>query len=117
MSRGLGTGNPGKWYIQHSAPTTTGTTLQTLQTTALWSYDDLVFNPYGTTAGNTFALKLKELAANGVNTVAIKAPDSITASYNFVLPSGVGAANTFLRTDTSGNTSWVDINTFKDKWH
>lgn len=114
LSRGLGTGNPGKWYIQHSAPTTTGTTLQTLQTTALWSYDDLVFNPYGTTAGNTFALKFKELAANGINTIAIKAPDSVTASYSFVLPGTVGAANSFLRSDASGNTSWVDINTFKD---
>jgi hypothetical protein len=114
FSRGLGSGNPGKGYIRHSAPTTSGTTLQTLQTTAIWSYDDLIFNPYSTGAGNTFALKFKELAANGTNTIAVKAPDSITSTYNIVLPGTAPSANYYLKSDASGNTSWADINTFKD---
>ena len=47
----------------------------------------LGLKPHGTSAGNTTELRLLELATNGTNYVGIKAPDAITTSLIWTLPS------------------------------
>ena len=63
--------------------------------------------PYSTAAGNTGELRFKELAANGINHVGFKAPDLLAADKIWTLPSADGTNGQFLKTDGSGNLSWV----------
>lgn len=65
--------------------------------------------PYGAGAGATGELHFNELAANGANYVAFKAPDSLTGNVVFKLPSADGAANTVLATDGSGQLSFRTV--------
>jgi len=60
-----------------------------------------------TSTGGT--LKLNEGTDNGAHYAAIKAPNSLAASYTLTLPSDDGDANQFLQTDGSGNLSWADV--------
>ena len=53
--------------------------------------------------------KVKLLDADEAQYVEIKAPDSVTTSYTLTLPTADGAADTFLKTDGSGNTSWSAV--------
>ena len=55
---------------------TSATALLTVGTTSM------NLQPYGTSAGNTYGIKFFELAANGSNSVTLKAPDSITSDYS-----------------------------------
>ena len=48
-------------------------------------------------------LILRDLSSN---TVTVKVPSSVTTSYNFVLPTSVGANGQMLVTDGAGNLSW-----------
>ena len=59
----------------------------------------------GATAGAT--LQLREDTDNGTNYVGFKAPDAITSSLAWVLPSGDGTSGQVLSTDGSGNLSFV----------
>lgn len=45
--------------------------------------------------------------SGGGNTVALKAPNIISASYDLILPIAQGGADTYLKNDGSGNLSWA----------
>lgn len=64
-------------------------------------------NPYGTTAGATGEVRLKELAASGTNHVGFKSPDAIAADKIWTLPAADGTADQVLTTDGSGNLGWA----------
>ena len=64
-------------------------------------------DPFGTSAGNTGALRFLELAANGTNFVGFKAPDSIASNEVWTLPNADGSSGQVLRTDGSNVLTWV----------
>jgi len=68
---------------------------------------DEIFIGNSSTVGGT--LKLNEGTNNGAHFAAIKAPNSLAASYTLTLPSDDGDVNQFLQTDGSGNLSWADV--------
>jgi hypothetical protein len=49
--------------------------------------------PFGTSAGNTSSARFFELAANGSNYVALKAPDALAGDITFTLPHAFPAAS------------------------
>jgi hypothetical protein len=57
-------------------------------------------------------LKFRETGGDLTETIAIKAPETVTAPYTIILPPAVGAANTVL-TDVSGDgvLSWGEVGT------
>ncbi len=63
--------------------------------------------PNGTGTGQTGQLIMRELAAGGTDTVAIRAPDAITTSYSLTLPGTAGTSNQVLTTDGAGILSWT----------
>jgi hypothetical protein len=63
--------------------------------------------PYGTATGETGQLIMRELAAGGTDTVAIRAPDAIGTSYSLTLPGTAGSASQVLTTNGSGVLSWT----------
>jgi len=67
----------------------------------------LNLGPTGVSAGSGGLLKLSELATNGTNFVALKAPDSIAANTTWTLPSADGSSGQVLSTNGSGTLSWV----------
>lgn len=69
----------------------------------------LVLGPTGTSTGQTGTLQLRELAANGVHTVSLRAADAITADVTFTLPSSAGTNGQALITNGSGVLSWSTI--------
>ena len=82
----------------------TTATVTTLGTTAQAAAN---LGPYGTLSGNTAELRFKELAANGNNYAAFKAPNSIAADKIWTLPATDGSAHSILKTDGAGTLSWV----------
>lgn len=58
-------------------------------------------------ATSTSELKLRELTVNGLNFVGFKAPNSISVSVLWLLPSGDGSTGQTLATDGTGALSWV----------
>lgn len=62
--------------------------------------------PFGTGAGETGQFRFRELAANGSEFFGFKAPDSMAASVEMVLPDTDGAAGTALITDGSAVFGW-----------
>ena len=58
---------------------------------------------------NTGGLKL----FNGSNSIAVKSP-SLSGSYTLTLPNSSGTDGHVLKTDGSGNTSWVDVTAVSD---
>ena len=69
----------------------------------------IVVNPFGTNAGETGETRFKELVANGSNYVGFKAPDNLTASTIWTLPSADGSSNYVLTTNGSGALTWNSI--------
>ncbi len=67
--------------------------------------------PYGTSAGNTGGIRFRELAANGGNFIALRAPDVVGTDYTFTLPSTDGGTNQVLKTDGAGILSWGAVST------
>jgi len=63
----------------------------------------------GNSAATGGTLKLNEGTNNGAHFAAIKAPNSLAASYTLTLPSDDGGANEFLQTDGSGNLTWAAV--------
>jgi len=53
--------------------------------------------PIDATSGNTGSLVLQELAANGVNSVGLRAPDLLATDLLWTLPDSLGTANQVLR--------------------
>src|SRR6056300_709711 len=68
---------------------------------------DEIFIGNSSSTGGT--LKLNEGTSNGTHFAAIKAPNSLAASYTLTLPSNDGDANQFLQTDGNGALSWADV--------
>src|SRR5210317_1667190 len=68
---------------------------------------DEIFIGNSSSTGGT--LKLNEGTNNGTNFAAIKAPNSLAASYTLTLPSNDGDANQFLQTDGNGALTWADV--------
>lgn len=52
---------------------------------------------------------LKEGTSNGTDTVTIKSPDTLAASYTLTLPGDDGSENQVLKTDGSGTLSWATM--------
>ena len=71
------------------------------------SFEMLVKSVASTSAGQVL---LKDAQASQ-NTLTVKAPATVTASYSFTLPAAVpaGASGYFMTSDTSGNTSWSQV--------
>lgn len=69
----------------------------------------LVLGPIGTSAGQTGILQLRELAANGTNSIALKAPDAVTSDVIFTLPDSAGTNGQLLTTNGSGVLSWITV--------
>ena len=66
---------------------------------------DEIFVGNNATTGGT--LKINEGTDNGTNYVGLKAPNNITTSVTFTLPSADGSVNQILKTDGSGNLSFA----------
>ncbi len=64
------------------------------------------FAPDGVGAGQAGAVRFKELAANGMEQITVRAPDAISASYSVILPDTQGSAGTTLTNDGAGLLSW-----------
>ena len=70
------------------------------------SIDELIVGNSATAGGQ---IKLAEGTNNGTNFVALKAPNSTTASTTFTLPNGDGTAGQFMKTDGAGNLAFETI--------
>ena len=68
----------------------------------------LILGPTGTLTGNGGELRFRELAANGTNSVAFKAADSIAANVTWTLPSADGTNGQALITNGSGTLRWAE---------
>jgi hypothetical protein len=66
----------------------------------------LVIGPIGTLSGETGVIRLGELAANGSDTISLRAPDALASSVTLTLPSTAGLAGQYLTTNGSGVLSW-----------
>jgi len=66
----------------------------------------LIMAPTGTLSGQTGAIKLQELAANGSNSVTIRAADSMAADVFLTLPATAGVSGQVLTTNGYGELSW-----------
>ena len=85
-------------------------------------FDDGI-NVAGGIVGGSITGTTYNVAGDGINsgaliigeesntyTVNLTVPTTLATNYNFVLPSTAGSANQVLKTDGSGNTSWVTPN-------
>lgn len=61
----------------------------------------------GVVVQNQNKLELQELSVNGDNSVSLRAPASLSASYTLTLPSDDGLDRQVLQTNGSGDLSWV----------
>ncbi len=68
----------------------------------------IVSGPAGTATGETGAIRLEELAANGTNYVSLRAPDSVATDVVWTLPGTDGTNGQVLSTNGSGVLSWQD---------
>jgi len=64
----------------------------------------VALQPYGVATGNTGEVRFLELAANGVNYVALKSPDAISLNKSWVLPVADVAGGVW-KSDGAGNLS------------
>lgn len=64
------------------------------------------FVPEGSASGQTGTIRLRELAANGNESIALRAPDALGTSYILTLPNGQGGAGTTLSNDGTGALTW-----------
>lgn len=71
----------------------------------------IVVQPYSTSAGNTGEIRLLELAANGSNFFAQRAPDSITADRVLVWPSADPTPGQYIAASISGSVITLSYNT------
>jgi hypothetical protein len=68
------------------------------------SYNNILLSPYDSTG--TYELRFNALT--GANYVGFKAPDTISSSVMWTLPSADGTPNQVLKTNGSGVLSWAD---------
>lgn len=122
VSQPTGTGTAGDMIYQY-APTvqSSGTTQNALATgmtfkgsTGQLQFSTIgaLFNPYGTSSGNTGEIRFAELAANGSNYTGFKSPDSRSANLIYTLPSTDPTSGQVLSSGApSGGVaalSWID---------
>jgi hypothetical protein len=60
----------------------------------------------GIVVQNQNTLQLRQLESNGINSVSLRAPSSLSASYTLTLPSTSGVNRQVLQTDGTGVLSW-----------
>jgi len=108
MARRLSSGKTGKGLIGVLTTTegsiaarkaNTGISLEPSGTGIVTSTTNLQLN-------NASSLIMREAAANGTNTISLKAPASVASDIIYTLP-GTITNNYFLKTDASGNLSWA----------
>ena len=68
--------------------------------------DEIIIGNSSSTGGG---IKLNEGTSNGTDSVTIKAPNSLAASYTLTLPADDGTPGQFLKTDGSGGLSFDTI--------
>lgn len=68
----------------------------------------LTMGPIGVSPGQTGTIQLKELAVNGTNSIALRAPNALSSDVVLTLPSGTGTTGQILSTDGTGITNWID---------
>lgn len=61
----------------------------------------------GSSTAGPSSLSFFEDADNGTHKITVSAPASLSGDVSFTLPPDTGTANYVLKTDGSGNTSWV----------
>ena len=96
----------GKYYndlIDHTAGTLTASSAILVDSNK--AIDDFIVGNNSSTGGS---MKFKEGTSNGTDHVALKAPNSLSASVTFTLPSSDGSASQFLQTNGSGELSFAD---------
>jgi hypothetical protein len=54
-------------------------------------------------------LRFKEATVNGTSYVELKGPAALAGNVSLTLPATTGTANQVLKTDGSGNMSWIDL--------
>lgn len=84
---------------------TNGSGSETLTEKVRISYNNILLSPYDSTG--TYELRFNALT--GGNYVGFKAPDSITSSVMWTLPSTIGTNGQFLKVGASGVLSWDTI--------
>lgn len=103
--------------VTYELPAADGTVGQVLTTTATGSLEwDTVLTPDNPVVnglltieeGTTSAAKIAMYDLDGSNYIRLDAPDVISSNVTFVLPAADGSANQVLKTDGSGNLSFVD---------
>ena len=62
---------------------------------------------YKSSAADSGAIRFYEDTDNGTNFITLKAPAAVTTNITLTLPDSDGDANQVLKTDGSGNLSWV----------
>jgi hypothetical protein len=77
----------------------------------LTGHGALILQPYGTNPGQTGEIRFQELAANGGNFIAFKAPDSINPNVSLTLPSADGLNKYVLKTDGAGTLAFAEVST------
>jgi hypothetical protein len=110
LASGVGTGAGGSYIsFQASKAAASGSGDNAVVQVVAIDGTSLTLSPHGTAAGETSEIRFLELAANGTNYVALKAPDALAASYTLTLPTTDGGVKEMLQTDGSGVLSWVTI--------
>jgi len=78
------------------------------------------FLPHGTSAGNTYEIRLRELTVNGTNYTAFKASDSLAQSTTYVLPSTDPTVGQVLSSTAPSSgvatLSWVNAGAASGAW-
>ena len=67
----------------------------------------LVLQPFGTSAGNTYQLSMAELAANGTSVFGLKAPDSLAADVVWTMPNALPVSTQAVTVTTGGALSYA----------
>ena len=90
--------------LSNSSPLNVGKLITSLQ-------EGVEIQPYGSSSGNTGEVHFYELATHGSTYVGLKAPDSISSSQVWTLPSMDGGSGQVLSTDGAGVLFWSTAGT------
>ncbi len=74
------------------------------------------FLPHGTGAGNTYEIRLRELAASGSNYAGFKAPDALAGNLMWTLPTTDSTGTQALVSNGSGILSWATVTPSGTAW-
>lgn len=71
--------------------------------------DVLITNNSNTQGSLKFYARNSSMTLSGAHQTSFKAPNSLSADVNYILPSSQGAANTMLTNNGSGTLSWTTV--------